>query len=72
MYYKARILYKLLIIKNASDRVLYKKKHTISINLDHGEQAPSSIFNLVGSVYDYDGCFDNGTASIDVEVLSVR
>ncbi len=57
---------------NGDLRTLYRKKHTVSVDLDDGEVGDSNVFylsNEVGSKYDFD---DKDRHRFVVEILSIR
>ncbi len=65
----------MLKIKSPSGTTLYKKKHTVTVDLDPGEKAPCKEFYLKEKVTDYEyGFSDSKTVvnNIDVEILSVK
>lgn len=65
----------MLKIKSPSGTTLYKKKHTVTVDLDPGEKAPCKEFYLKEKVFDGQyGFSDSETVAnnIDVEILSVK
>ncbi len=71
--YKVKSISLILTIQNCEGTILYKKKHTLSVDLDPIEIAPSKVFKLFENVCDYQCGFSNGTnVIISTEILSVR
>lgn len=65
----------MLKIINPSGTVLYKKKHTLSIDLDPGEKAPCREFYLKEKVMDSQYGFsdsDSVANNIKIEIISVN
>ena len=63
----------ILKIKDPNGSTLYKKKHTVKVDLDPDEQAPCKEFYLKEKVSDYQyGFSDTESVDIDVEILSVK
>jgi len=65
----------MLKIKSPSGTTLYKKKHTVTVDLDPGEKAPCKQFSLKEKVMDSQYGFPDGdetAKNIDVEILSVK
>lgn len=63
----------MLKIKSPSGTTLYKKKHTVIVDLDPGEKAPCKEFYLKEKVSDYQyGFSDSENVNIDIEILSVK
>jgi len=65
----------MLKIKSPSGTTLYKKKHTVTVDLDPGETAPCKEFSLKEKVTDFEyGFSDSETVvnNIDVEILSAK
>ena len=71
--YSVKSINLMLKIKNCDGSILYKKKHTVSIDLDPDDKAPSKEFKLAETVCDYTcGFVDGDKVTIDVEILSVK
>jgi ankyrin repeat protein len=62
----------MLTISDSNDNKLYKKKHTVALDLDNDEVGDTQEFKLNGNVnssYSFD---DSSNHSINVEVISVK
>lgn len=60
-----------LIIKDKNDVTIYKRKHTIQVDLDPGETGGSKVFNLYEKVFNANG-FDNDGVTVSSEIISVN
>lgn len=61
-----------LEIQDVNGSTLYKKKHTVSVDLDHEEQAPCNEFWLSSSVYSSYSFNVPDNHTFNVEVLSAK
>lgn len=63
----------MLSIIDCSGVVVYKKKHTVSVDLDPEEKSPCKTFSLFEDVCNYDCGFSNGeNVQVNADILSVK